>query len=424
MPPVKRSLVLLLSCCTATLTLTGCSLEKHLAKVSGKVEAMYAETKSWDSLPLRTITWREARAMIVRSNSDIINANNTIKDAERQSLSVYTDMIPGVSYYGYLTSSLDKLSETIKGENELSSNLNVNFSIPALTQIPYRVYSSKVTTFAAMKAREGKERELVSQLYKAVRLRHIRKRQQALDASDEQPDGALAIKAEKDALSAESSHWALMAKLLGDASARWEVLPETMPRVRWGDYVHKLDKLDPLVVCNYAMQMEQARMAQYSIALRYLPTVNTSLYSPSLFTSSGGTYSGTFLSGEDTKLNLSMSYTFDTDLRHWNDYQRSKQRYEQACRTVADSLREHKGKVDTLRASVAEYERWRSFMLKRIAFTESTTPGSAEEYIEKKKSLLSMRRELLTQEASAVESEAALALEYGMPGDKPSTLKP
>ncbi len=409
---MKPALPTLLAC-AAALLLPGCSVENHLAKVGGKVESMYAEARSWEELPQRTVTWRQALAMMLRNNVDIMKADDAIEDAERESLSVYTDMIPGVSYYGYMTSSIDRLSDAVTGENELSSNINVNFSLPALTQVPYRVYSSKVTTFAAIKAREGKERELISQLYKAVRMREIAKKQAAL--AEKPQDEAAAMKQAGEEREAEAAHWQNMAKLLGDSGARWDVLPSSMPHIRWSDYEHKLDKLDPLVVCNFAMQMEQARMAQYSIALRYLPTINTSLYSPSLFSSTGGTYSGTFLNGEDTRLNLSLSYTLDTDLQTWNNYQRSKQQYELACRKVADDLRDHKHKVDTLRRSVDEYEKWRSFMKKRIAFTEKMSATNADQYIEKEKSLLDMRRELLTQEATAVESEAALVLEYGLP---------
>ncbi len=412
MKPALTSLTML-TCTAGLLGLAGCSIEQRVEKVTAQVETMYAETRGWEELPLRTITWQQAHDLILRNNLEIKKIEDTIEDSERESLSIYTDMIPGVSYYGYLTSSLDRLSETVTGENELDSNVNVNFSLPALTQVPYRVYSAKVKTFAALKAREGKERELISQLYLAARTRQISKKQEAL--TEEPENEAAAIKKEQEARKADIKHWQAMAKIIGDSNARWEILPQSLPVIRWKDYEGRLDKLDPLVVCNFAMQLEEARMAQYSIALQYLPTINTSLYSPSLFTSSGGTYSGTFLSGEDTRINLNISYNLDTKLRTWNNYQRNKEQYELACRTVLDSLREHKDKVDTLRKSVAEYENWRSYMNKRIEFTQNTPADNAAHYIEREKALLSMKKELLTQEASAVESEAALILEYGLP---------
>ncbi len=409
-----KSIPAILACPALVLCLAGCSVSQQVAKVSERVETMYANTQSWDALPQKTITWEQAIDLIKRNNLEIRQAENTIRENERESLSVYTDMIPGVSYYGFIDSTIDQLSETVKGKNDISSNVNVSFSLPALTQVPYRVYSSKVQTFAAIKAREGKERELVSQLYKTARLREIGRKQAALDKAPQ--DEAEAMKKVSERRQADTKHWLTMAKLLGDSSARWEILPQSLPRLRWSYYRNKLDKLDPLVVCNFAMKLEQARMAQYSIALNYLPTINTSLYSPSLFSSTGGTYQGTFLSGEDTKLNLSLSYTLDTDLRTWNSYQRSKEQYELTSRQVGEELREHKSKMDSLRSSVAEYENWKSFMQKRIRFTEQMTADNAEQYIEREKSLLSMRKELLAQEAAAVESEAVLILEYGLPG--------
>ncbi len=411
--PRVNSIPALFAGTTALFCLAACSLSQRLDMASERVEQMYAQTQSWEALPLRTVTWQQACDLMRRNNTDLHQARNKIEETEREALSVYTDMIPGVSYYGYLTSSIDRLSETVGGDNTLNSNVNVNFYLPALTQVPYRVYSAKVQAFAAIKALEGKERELISQLYRTTRLRQLNQRKEALDEAPQ--DEASAMKRAYEKRSADSQHWDAMARLLGDASARWEILPQSLPRVRWSQYSSRLRKLDPLVVCNFAMKLEQARMAQYGVALQYLPTLNLSLYSPSLFSSSGGTYSGTFLSGEDTKLNFSLSYTLDTQLRIWHSYQRNKEQYELACRTVAQELREHKSKMDTLRRSFEEYENWRSFMNKRIHFTENMTPANAEQLIAREKDLISMKQELLTQETAAVESEAVLVLEYGLP---------
>ncbi len=414
--PSVNALPAILLCSLAALSLTGCSISQRLSRTGLRVEEMYAQAKGWDELPLRTITWQQACDLMMSKNEELQQAQNHIEESERESLSVYTDMIPGMSYYGYMTSSIDRLSDTVRGENELSSNVNVSFSLPALTQVPYRVYSAKVRTFANIKAWEGKQRELISKLYRAARLREIAHRQEALNV--EPQDELTALKQRSDKRTADTAHWTEIAQLLGDSSARWEILPQSLPPIRWADYSRRLHKLDPLVVCNFVMKLEQARMAQYSIALRYLPTLNMSLYSPSLFSSTGGTYSGTFLNGEDTKLNMSISYTLDTRLSTWNSYQNSKEQYELTCRQVAEELRKHKLKVDTLRKSYAEYTEWRSYMNKRIDFVEKQQPANATDYIAREKDLLAMRRELLTQEAAAVESEAMLILSYGLPGRK------
>ncbi len=395
------------------LLLPGCNLQKRLDKVSANIERQYAETKDWNELPRRTISWQQALAMLKRSNEEVLKLRSTREDAEREELSIYTNMIPGLSYYGYMTRSLNRLTDEYNAD-DLNSNVNITFNLPALTQVPYRQYSAQARAFAAIKAEEGKVRELTTSLYQTIRQRELARRIAELDRQNpDKNDAPPTLDTPEDS---DITYWQSIAKVLGDPGARWEILPETVPGIRWRDYCDRLDLLDPLVVCNYAMKLEQARLAQYGVALRYLPTINTSLYSPSLFSSSGGTYSGTFLNDEDTRLNLGVSYAVDTQLTVWNSYQKNKDNYERAKREVAADLRDHKHKVARLRNSVREYQNWRSFMQKRIEYTEKMQPDSAEGYIARAKELFDMRRELLVQEQKAIESEAALLLEYGMPG--------
>lgn len=404
---VKRSIAIL----ALGALLTGCSLQDHIDAASEKIAADYAKVKVWDELPQRVISWQQAVAMMKKNNAELLALESSIRKAEREEISVYTDMIPGLSYYGYMTRSINALSDAVSTD-DINARLNMTFSIPTLTQVPYRVYSSKARIYAAIKAKEGKIREIESKLYKAVRAQEVDARLAAHEktAPDrKEPETSFRI-------GDEGKQWKEMADLLGNYEARWQILPSSVPRVRWSEYLPKLKKLDPLVICNFAMQLEQARMAQYSVALRYLPTINTSLYSPSLFSSSGGTYEGTFLDGEETRINLSVSYMFDTKLNTWNQYEDSKERFEAAKRKVLVEMIDHKNKMQQLRKSVREYNNWRNYMHKRIEFVSNTPTTTAEEYLGRKKALYEMKKELLTQEKAAIESEAAVVLEYGMPG--------
>ena len=205
-----------------------------------------------------------------------------------------------------------------------------------------------------------------------------------------------------------------MATLLGDYSARWRILPSSIPQFHWSRYRELTGTLDPLIVCQLALQLESSRLMQYQVALNYLPTINTSLYSPSLFSSSGGTYTGTFLDMDDTKLNLSLSYTLDTRLRSWNNYQDSKAEFKLRQKETTARLIELKQKLSTLRASLDEYYAWRGYMNKRIGHLTNAPAASAAEFLENEKSVFSMQQELLSQEKSAIESEAALILQYGL----------
>ena len=348
--------------------------------------------------------------MMKRNNLEYLRAQQAIETARRNEMSVYTDSIPGVSYYGFFNESLSSLTHNIN-KDDFSHNINVTFFLPSLTRLPYNVYAAKATTFANQKALEGTERELISKLYTMQRKQQLERLLSALDARtpEEKPDYLFKAKSHD-----KATKWSEIAKLLGDYSARWVILPSSVPQFSWNHYRKFTGKLDELVVCQFAMELEQARLQQYGVALNYLPTLNTSLYSPSLFSSSGGTYSGTFLDKDDTKLNLNISYTLDTNLRNWYRYCDSKEVFELRKKETAQKLVELKQKLNTLRSSMDEYYSWRSFMKKRMEYLRTAQAENAEEFLENEKTLHSMERELLQQEEAVVESEAALIVQYGL----------
>ena len=404
MKPLHLSIIVCL------LALQSCSIDERLSATSAKLENQYAEVCLWDELPLRTISWNQAVAMMKRNNPDYINAQKTIDKSYRNELSVYTDLIPGVSYYSYVTKSLGDLTRKYNSD-DIQRNININFYLPTLTQLPYRVYASKAATFAAIKAQEGKERELISKLYSHQRRQDIRARQEKLDGKKPQTADQAYESLKK---TKSQNQWRDIAELLGDYSARWSILPSSVPKFSWSNYRFCTGSLDPLIVCKLALELEQARMKQYGIALEYLPTINMNLYSPTLFSSTGGTYSGTFLDMDDTQLNLSISYNFDTQLRSWNNYLDSKDAYENKQREMAGRLVEYKEKLHALKESMDEYTAWRSYMHKQMEHLRTAPAENAEEFIQTETTLHSMQQELLTQEEAAVESEAALILQYGL----------
>lgn len=409
--PIYSSLCLSLSG-ALVLCLCGCSIEQRLSALSTKIEASFADAREWDQLPIKTISWQQAMSMVQQNNIELKKLSSAIDRYERQGLSIYTDMIPGLSYYGYLTKSIGDLSGM--ATDDLNSNVNITFNLPTITNIPYRVYSARASTFSAMKSRELRERDLTSKLYSAVRSRELELKKRQL--ANLKPDLT-----EKERMLAESSqrltdaaHWKNVADILGDYSARWNILPESMPRVKWNRYLPRFSKLSELSIARFAIRLEQARLSQYGVALQYLPTISTNLYSPSLFSSSGGTYEGAFLNGEDTKLNLNLSYTLDTRLSNWNQYLDRKADYENTCREVHASIMDHKHKLMQFKTSMQDYLSWRSYMNKRIEYLEESQPETAEAQIERDATVLDMRMELLSQESKAIESETAVILEYGL----------
>ena len=402
-----RLFTLLLPVCL--LGLQSCSLQERLDSVSSDINQRYADIKTWEQLPVRTISWNQAVAMMKRNNIAYIQVQNTIEKAERDEMGVYTDLIPGVSLYSYFTRSIGDLTRQVNS-NDFANSVNITFYLPSLTQVPYRVYATKASAYAAHMALKGKERELIAALYSLQRRQQLTRRQAEMDkqSPDTMPD--YQPKKKED----QAAQWMELATLLGDFSARWQILPSSVPQFRWADYRQKTGKLDELVVCKFAMELEQARMQQYSIALNYLPSINLNLYSPSLFSSTGGTYSGTFLDKDDTKLNMSLYYSLDTELHTWYSYRNSKEAYELRQRETTAKLIELKQKLLTLRTSLDEYYAWRGFMNKRIEHLRTAPASNAAEFLENENTLRSMQEELIRQENSVIESEAALILQYGL----------
>ena len=402
-----RLFTLLLPVCL--LGLQSCSLQERLDSVSSDINQRYADIKTWEQLPVRTISWNQAVAMMKRNNIAYIQVQNTIEKAERDEMGVYTDLIPGVSLYSYFTRSIGDLTRQVNS-NDFANSVNITFYLPSLTQVPYRVYATKASAYAAHMALKGKERELIAALYSLQRRQQLTRRQAEMDkqSPDTMPD--YQPKKKED----QAAQWMELATLLGDFSARWQILPSSVPQFRWADYRQKTGKLDELVVCKFAMELEQARMQQYSIALNYLPSINLNLYSPSLFSSTGGTYSGTFLDKDDTKLNMSLYYSLDTELHTWYSYRNSKEAYELRQRETTAKLIELTQKLLTLRTSLDEYYAWRGFMNKRIEHLRTAPASNAAEFLENENTLRSMQEELIRQENSVIESEAALILQYGL----------
>ncbi|MBQ8516387.1 MAG: TolC family protein [Akkermansia sp.] len=392
-----------------------CSLNQRIDRVSADIERLYSQTRLWEQLPQRTISWQQAIAMMRRQNPQLLAAQARIEHEQREELSVYTDMIPGVSYYSYFNKSLQGLTQTLSSD-DVQTTVNINFYLPTLTRVPYKVYSAKASAYAAIKAKEGKEQELISKLYTAVRTRGLRQRQLAHEKKSAvaAADNNLPAPPNFEAENSDLEYWKQISAILGDSSARWNILPSGVPTFRWSHYNRKMNQLSELMVCQHALKLEQARLAQYGVAMEYLPTINTSMYSPSLFSSTGGTYSGTFLDLDDTTLNLSLSYTLDTKLENWYTYKDNKARYEQVSRDVLRSLLEHKQKMALLRRSMNEYFTWRSYMQKRMDFIRNSPADTPADFLEREQELHRMQSELLAQEEKVIESEAALVLEYGL----------
>ncbi|MCD7798152.1 MAG: TolC family protein [Akkermansiaceae bacterium] len=397
------------------LLLAGCSVSKRMERTGKEVVAVYESLPDWERLPVRRITWEQAVSMAMEKNLELRKARGTIKQANRSARSVYTDMIPGVNLYASMTRALEDLARS-PDSNAMSYNINVVFNIPSLTQLPYRIYSSQAELYATEKAYELKQREIVSKIWQHVRTADLDRRLHELDlASFKEEERKTAGELKEQEFREQSiDNWSKLTELLGTQSARWEILPESLPKLDRARYEREAVHLSPLVVTQYAIQLEAARMNKYQILMNYLPQINMSLYSPSLFSSTGGTYGGTFLDSSDTKLTTYASLSLDTKLTYWNQFRTAQDEYEYTKQELRAKLMDRRIQVGKVIKSCREFEEWKSWMKKRMAFEASRPISTAEQMLEKRRRNIDMEREILNQEKRKVEGEAALMIEYGI----------
>lgn len=118
------------------------------------------------------------------------------------------------------------------------------------------------------------------------------------------------------------------AVLMGNMDAQWLVRPETMPRVDWRKYKSASRHLDLLVVTMVAMELEASRLQVLNAKMKFFPSVDINFYSPTLFSSTGGTYQGFFAGAGDMQVNMSLREELDTRLTSWFQYKTAKENHD------------------------------------------------------------------------------------------------
>lgn len=397
------------------LLLTGCSVSQRLERTGQEVRNVYENLPDWEQLPIKRITWDQAVSIAKAQNIDLQKARDTIKQAKRSVRSIYTDMIPGVNLYASMTRAIRDLSYAPQSE-DINYNINILFNLPSLSQLPYRIYSAQAELFATEKAYELKEREIISKIWQHVRTTELDKKLHELDLAsfneeERKTEGALK---EIEFRNTTVDQWSKLAALMGSQNARWEIIPESLPKLDRARYEKEAVHLSPAVTMQYAIQLEAARMKKYQIIMNYLPQINMNLYSPSLFSSTGGTYGGTFLNSSDMKLNTNASLSLDTKLTYWDQFRTQQEAYEYTKAELRSKLMDRRIQVGKVLKSCRDYEEWKSWMQKRMVFEASRPVSTADELLEKRRRKIHMEREIVNQEKRKIEGEAALMVEYGI----------
>lgn len=392
---------------------TSCSLEKHMERKTGELIKKMDTVPEWSQLPRQEISWNQAVALMMERNIDLKKSEQSLKTTKRAVVNVFTQIIPGVNLDWMLTKELSDLSKVTADDVEY--NTNILFNMPSITQIPFDYYSAKAAVYTAEKTLEMKKRELISRLYQqtiSYRNAQISYNNQ-LKSLPYDDDGVQRKKLDKEWKKSLDEISQGFATLLGSMEARWLIKPETMPRLDWEKYKAASKKLDLLVVTMAAMELEASRLQVLNARMNFFPSVDINFYSPSLFSSTGGTYGGFFAGAGDMQVNMSLREELDTRLTSWFQYKSAKESHDLMQRSVVMDLQKRRIKIATLLESRRRYELWRGVLLKEIAFKESRLSASGDEYLEQMKDIRKMYTDLDNEAAKNAEVEAALIMEYG-----------
>lgn len=384
-------------------------MERKTAELMNKVDAL----PDWEQLPKKEISWDQAMALMMEGNLDLKRTEQSLKTTKRAVVNVFTQIIPGVNLDWMLTKELSELTRVTADDVEY--NTNILFNMPSLTQVPFDYYSAKAAVYTAEKTLEMKKRELVSKLYRQVlayQNARISYRNQ-LSSLPYDDDGVQKRKIDRDWEKGLSEISQGFATLFGSMNARWLVKPETMPRLDWDRYRSASRRLDLLVVTMVAMELEGARLQVMNAKMKFFPSVDVNFYSPTLFSSTGGTYQGFFAGGGDMQVNMSLREELDTRLTAWFQYKSAKENHDLMLKRVLMDLQQRRIKVAALLESQRRFELWKKVLLKEIEFKKSRLSLSGDEYLEQRKDLKTMYENLDSEAAKNSEVEAALIMEYG-----------
>ncbi len=375
--------------------------------------ARYRSLPDWESLPVRSLSWERAIALLEEQNLEMQRARKNVKEAQNQRDRVYRQFIPLVDIGYYFNTALMK-SEGRSYSNYSNFDVNIIFSLPDLMRLPVDHYTRSLTLFKAEQDLEQKRRELVAKLWQAFRESYLEQRKR--DTEDAGTDARMADKELKErerTLQSREKTQSLCA-LLNDYTARWQPNAVTMPKVSWRQYREKAQVPDALTQTQMALALEAARLQKLGVVVRYLPSARVNFYSPSLFSVSGGTTDG-FLSGEtDVRMNLNTYLQLDTRMEIWSEWAMAKENYHLVQQELTQKMHEYRNKMQLLLESWKAYDDWKRSTEDYLEFRRTQGVCEASGIKELYDEDLDLQKEMQEQEDKNIERECALIQEYGL----------
>ena len=396
---------------------SSCSVDKMLNDARNELVQTYDQIPAYESIPSRTLSWREAWAMVEKNNLELKQARQTLQEALRNQNGIFRNLIPQINLGYYYSLALFGNNDRM-GTPEGEFNINIIFSIPELINLPIEYYTASLATFKAEQNLEQKRRELQARLYQFFREEEIQAaREQAEDDIWQNDPETNKQSSGKQRELQQRERWHKVCAFLNNYDAKWKLHPAGIPKLSPEDYREKIKHPGDVSLTLAAMELEASRLRKMGIALNYWPSLNVSFYSPSLFNMSGGTMGG-FMNMDDVRLDMNSYFSLDTRLTTWDEYQDAKMQHELLVLQLRQKMYEHREKIALLMRSWKEYGNWKQAMEEYIHFRRSQGAADPESARKMHSEAISIRKSILDQNQKNLERECALIQEYGFPRKK------
>lgn len=396
---------------------SACSVTERVGDAQAELMEHYRKLPDWEQLPVRSLSWERAMALLEKQNLEMQRARQSVKEAQNRRDRVYRQFIPLVDIGYYFNTALMKS----KGRNYSDySNFDVNiiFSLPDLLRLPVDHYTAELALFKAEKDLEQKRRELVAKLWQSFREAGLEHRKRGTeDAATASRLADKKLREQERALQSREKTQQLCA-LLNDYTARWQPNAATLPRINWQAYREKAKVPDALTQTQMALALEAARLQKLGVAVHYLPSARVNFYSPSLFSVSGGTTEG-FLSGEtDVRMNLNTYLQLDTRMEVWSEWAMARENYRLVQQELTQKMHEYRNKMQLLLESWKAYDDWKRSTEDYLDFRRRQGVCEADGIKALYDEDIALQKEMQEQEKKNLERECALIQEYGLPNEK------
>ena len=394
----------------------GCSVDRMLKDTREELVQTYDKLPAYESLPARTLGWREAWAMVEKNNLELKQAEQSVEDAKKNQNRVFRNLIPQVNLGYYYSMALFGEDDGMSGRSG-EFDINIIFSLPELINLPIEYYTAALATYKAEQNLEQKRRELMARLYQYYREEEIQRATEQADDDLWQEDAETNRQTvQKQRELQRRERWHKVCAFLNNYEARWLLHPGGIPRITPEDYREKMKRPGDVSVTLAAMELEASRLRKLGIALDYWPSLHMNFYSPTLFNMSGGNMGG-FMNMDDVRLDMNSYFSLDTRLTTWDEYQDAKKQHELLVQQLKQKMYEHREKIALLMRSWKEYGDWRRAMEEYVAFRRAQGVTDPESARKMHAEAVSMQKSILEQDRKNLDRECALIQEYGLYGN-------